>query len=107
MTDNPEVSSTPSVIMESGKAPDFKSVFIDGAYTWLQPETGTLLFFYDVIEETTIDQAGRIFVTKTKRTYPFELRMRRSFYAALIGYMTEQLKNLENIEKANSEKKSN
>jgi len=106
MPNDTEVPLAPPVVMESGKAPDFKSVFIDGAYTWLQSETGTLLFFYDVIEETKIDQAGRIFIIKTKRTYPFELRMRRSFYAALIGYMTEQLKNLENIEKANSEKKS-
>jgi len=107
MTNNQDVPVGPPIVMESGKSPDFKSVFVDGAYTWLQSETGTLLFFYDVIEETTVDQAGRIFVTKTKRTYPFELRMRRSFYAALILYMTEQLKNLENTEKANSEKKSN
>ena len=89
--------------VRSARSEDFKVVFIDGGYTWLTQETGTISFFYDVVDDPITDELGNLNVKTGKRVFPVEIRMRRSFYAILAQFMLEQLKAVESLENAKSD----
>jgi hypothetical protein len=87
------------------KSEDFKIIFVDGMYTWLGNETGTITFFYDSLPDKMLREDGLLDVSTLKRIFPIEIRMRRSTYVSLIQFMIEQLKMIEEREKAQSENK--
>jgi len=95
------MADTPKTIKFVGEKPDdFKVIFIDGCFTWLQKETGTITFFYDVFSDEMVNNDGSFDVSKIKRVFPVEIRMRRSTYTNLLKFMTEQLKMMEESEKS-------
>lgn len=90
--------------MVSGRSEDFKVTFVDGAYTWLGAETGTISFFYDLVGDPVTDRVGNLNLETGKRIFPIEIRLRKSSYALLAQFMNEQLKMVENLEKTEKNK---
>ena len=80
------------------KAPDYRVISIDGAYTWLNAQAGSIDFFCDVIEPE-VDGEGNLSIPEVKRVFLFQIRMTRQFYESLAGYMALNLKNVEEAEK--------
>jgi|WetSurMetagenome_2_1015567.scaffolds.fasta_scaffold288474_1 hypothetical protein len=94
------MTDAPKKIEYIGEKPDdFKVIFADGCFTWLQRETGTITFFYDVFSDEMVNSNGAFDVSKIKRVFPVEIRMRRSAYTNLLKFMIEQLKMIEDAEK--------
>jgi len=80
------------------KAPDYRVISIDGAYTWLNAQAGSIDFFCDVIEPE-VDGEGNLSIPEVKRVFLFQIRMTRQFYESLAGYMALNRKNVEEAEK--------
>ena len=80
------------------KAPDYRVITIDGAYTWLNAQAGSIDFFCDVIEPE-VDGEGNLSIPEVKRVFLFQIRMTRQFYESLAGYMALNRKNVEEAEK--------
>ncbi|HNT09217.1 hypothetical protein [Methanoculleus sp.] len=80
------------------KAPDYRVITIDGAYTWLNAQAGSIDFFCDVIEPE-VDGEGNLSIPEVKRVFLFQIRMTRQFYESLAGYMALNQKNVEEAEK--------
>jgi len=80
------------------KAPDYRVISIDGAYTWLNAQAGSIDFFCDVIEPE-VDGEGNLSIPEVKRVFLFQIRMTRQFYESLAGYMALNQKNVEEAEK--------
>ena len=80
------------------KAPDYRVIAIDGAYTWLNAQAGSIDFFCDVIEPE-VDGEGNLSIPEVKRVFLFQIRMTRQFYESLAGYMALNRKNVEEAEK--------
>jgi len=80
------------------KAPDYRVISIDGAYTWLNAQAGSIDFFCDVIEPK-VDNEGNLSIPEVKRVFLFQLRMTRQFYESLAEYMALNRKNIEEAEK--------
>jgi len=80
------------------KAPDYRVISVDGAYTWLNQQSGSIDFFCDVIEPE-VDNEGTLSIPRVRRVFLFQLRMTRQFYEALIEYMTLNQENLKEAEK--------
>lgn len=80
------------------KAPDYRVITIDGAYTWLNAQAGSIDFFCDVIEPE-VDGEGNLSIPEVKREFLFQIRMTRQFYESLAGYMALNQKNVEEAEK--------
>jgi len=80
------------------KAPDYRVISIDGAYTWLNAQAGSIDFFCDVIEPE-VDGEGNLSIPEVKRVFLFQIRMTRQFYESLAGYMAPNQKNVEEAEK--------
>ena len=69
-------------------------ISIDGAYTWLSPQTGSIDFFCDVIEPE-VDNEGNLSIPAVKRVFLFQVRMTREFYESLAEYMALNQKSIE------------
>ena len=80
------------------KAPDYSVINIDGAYTWLNAQAGSIDFFCDVIEPE-VDNEGNLSIPAVKRVFLFQIRMTRQFYESLAEYMALNQKNVEEAEK--------
>ena len=80
------------------KAPDYRVISIDGAYTWLNAQAGSIDFFCDVIEPK-VDNEGNLSIPEVKRVFLFQIRMTRQFYESLAEYMALNQKNVEEAEK--------
>ena len=76
------------------KAPDYRVITIDGAYTWLNAQAGSIDFFCDVIEPEA-DGEGNLSIPEVKRVFLFQIRMTRQFYELLAGYMALNQKTVE------------
>lgn len=79
------------------KAPDYRVISVDGAYTWLNAQAGSIDFFCDVIEPE-VDNEGNLSIPGVKRVFLFQIRMTRQFYESLAEYMTLNQKNVEEAE---------
>ncbi len=76
------------------KAPDYRVISVDGAYTWLNPRAGSIDFFCDVIEPE-VDNEGNLSIPAVKRVFLFQVRMTREFYESLAEYMALNRKSIE------------
>lgn|GEM_PF-1603360 len=79
------------------KSSDFKTLFADGAYTWVNSASGTLIFFNDTFEPN-LNPDGSINFKSIKRTFTVEIRITREMYKNIIGWMSGRLKAIEEYE---------
>ncbi len=81
--------NTPKIIAE--KTDDFKQIFVDGAYTWLGDDTGTITFFADTFVPE-LDEHANLQIKTIKRNFPVEIRMSHNTYVNLINWMIDRKK---------------
>jgi len=79
------------------KSPDYKVVFADGGYTWVNSNSGTITFFNDTFVPD-VSPDGSLNIKSIKRVFTIEVRMTRDMYQKVIAWMSGQFKILEEFE---------
>jgi len=88
-------SQIPKLTIE--KSEDFKQIFADGVYIWLNPDSGTLTFFIDAMDTPELDENGAARITSVKRKLLVEIRLTSMLYDNIITWMTQQKETLKKI----------
>ncbi|MFA5296289.1 MAG: hypothetical protein WC382_12355 [Methanoregulaceae archaeon] len=90
------VKSQPATPIDTIKDPEFKTIMIDGLFGDLNPERGTITFFYDSSDIETIAETGEIRIKKIYRHLILDLRMSPEKWVSIARWMGQQADYYEN-----------